>query len=44
MNTDVGRLRRLGATPLAVGLLAAVCVGVVSYAALRTLIAGGVAR
>jgi uncharacterized integral membrane protein (TIGR00698 family) len=44
MNTDIARLRRLGARPFAVGLLAAVCVGVVSYGTLRTLIAAGLAR
>ncbi len=39
MNTDIGRLRRLGLRPLLVGLLAALAVGAVSLASLTGLVA-----
>lgn len=43
MNTDVARLRRLGAQPLLAGFVAALSVGLVSFAALRVLEAWGLA-
>jgi uncharacterized integral membrane protein (TIGR00698 family) len=35
MNTSIGRLRRIGLKPLAAGLVSAVVVGMMSYAAIR---------